>query len=640
MKADTEKRTKQKKQKRLTQRMQAKLGLVFCIVVGVLFVLAIRLGYLTGTDKYKKGALDLRSYVSSEIPSQRGTIFDRNGQILATSELRYTLIFDPFVVNTQASFADPTIQALSEVYELDANELKNILVEKKDSKYVILKRDLSYDDKVKYDDYLKTLDDNQKKLVKGIWFEQDYKRFYPFNELASHVIGFTDSDNMGVYGIESYYNDELTGTNGKTYGYYDSELNIVETKNEAKDGNNIVSTIDINVQRVVEKTIENFLSEYGAENAACIVMDAYSGEVLAMQSNFSYNLNSPRDLTAFFTEEEIKKMSDEEKVNNYYRIWNNYCVTSAFEPGSTYKPFTVAAALEEDIANGTEKFVCDGKEKFHGNVTIKCSNKYGHGELDMAGAIALSCNDCLMQIAARMGRDVFYRYLQNFGFSTKTGIDLPGEAVGQIFTKEQLNETELATSSFGQGFTTTMIQMAASFCSLVNGGSYYKPHVVKALRNSDGATVKKYDAVESYRTLSYNTGEYIKESLYQTVTDGTGKNAQIKGYKIGGKTGTSQKLPREDEKYVVSFEGFVENDDKCIVFYVVVDECHNEEMGSKSKTAMDLFVDIASSSLPFLGFYPEGEIDYKIDIAPEVKGYNPEKDEADPAVLSEEKKEQ
>lgn len=611
------------KKRKFLRKMQAKFLLVFCVIIIFIVILIVKLFSLAITDKYEKHALELRSYVSSEIKSKRGDITDRNGNIIATCELNYTLVFDPSVTTFMTDYIDPTIEALAQVYGLKRNDLREItdrnknLDNKDKERYIVLKKGLSYEEKAAFNEYVKNLDKDTRNLVKGVWFEDNYKRVYPYGSLASHVVGFAVNGNEGNYGVEQYYNELLNGKNGRTYGYYDTELNIVETVNPPEDGYSVVTTIDINVQRILQNAVEGFLNEYGANNAAAIVMDANSGEILGMQSNYSYNLNSPRDLSSFYSEEALDAMEDKEKLDALYKVWRNFCLSDEYEPGSIYKPFTVSAALEEKIVSTKDRFLCDGFETFSGNNKIKCHKVRGHGDISLAQSIILSCNDALMQIAAKEGKTIFHSYQEDYGIGSITGIDLPGEAKGHIFSEAQLNETELATSSFGQGFTTTMIQMASSFCALVNGGTYYQPHVVRKIVNSQGATVQKIDPLVVNKITSEATSEYLREALYLTVTEGTGKKAQVDGYMIGGKTGTSQKLPRDAEKYLVSFLGFIEDGNRCYIIYVIVDECANEEMASRSDTAVTLFLDIADRCLPYLEVYPEGEIDYHVEIITE-----------------------
>lgn len=649
MKEESVKIKHKSQRKPFTRKMQTRLLAVFFFVVGLLIIIIIRLGCLAAMDKYKKKALKMRSYITTEVPSKRGDILDRNGQVLASSEMYFNLIIDPSIITSgNKSYIEPTRDALVAVYGIDKDVIQKIIdennkegMEDKDKlKYKILKTNLTYDEKVAFQEYTDSREDGY--LIKGVRFEQNYKRVYPFGNLASQLIGFTVKGEGGNYGIEQYYDDILCGHNGKAYGYYDSELNIVETVNKAENGKNIVTTIDINVQRVLQNVIEQFLTEHGAKNAGALVMDADTGEVLGMASNYSFDLNNPRDLSKYFSDEEIKGMSDQEMTNELYKIWRNFCISDAYEPGSIYKPFTVAAALEENIISTGDRFLCDGHEDFPGDIKIKCSNKKGHGDISVAQSIMLSCNDALMQIAAKEGAAVFHAYQEDYCIGAKTGIDLPGEATGKIYTENELRATELATSSFGQGFTTTMIQMASSFCALINGGTYYEPHVVKRIENAQGATTEKFDSVVVNKTTSEKTSEFLKESLYLTVSEGTGKKANLDGYVIGGKTGTSQKHPLEEEKYVLSFLGFVESEEKCYIIYVVIDECLDPELASLSATAMDVFKDIAERSLPYLKVYPEGDIDYHIDIITdadimfsEESLYDPSQDEASPNVLGE-----
>ena len=641
------------KVKTLRHWMQGNLVVVFMVFVVVFLVLIGRLVFLSGEDKYEKSALAQQSYVSSGIPYKRGDILDRNGQVLATSDLIYHLILDPKVLLSKEENVDPTIKALVEVYGLNETELRAILVEKASSSYVVLKKKLSYAEKDQFTKYQEALEAEAKKNkeetkgeIKGVWFEEEYQRSYPFETVASHIVGFTVSGDVGTYGIEQWYDEELTGTNGRTYGYYDSSLNIQKTVKKAVNGNQIVSTIDVNVQRVVQHYVETFLNDIGAENVGVVMMDANSGEILAMQSNYSYNLNSPRDLSNVYSEEILSSMTSQEQVNALYDIWRNYCISDAYEPGSTFKPMTVAAALEEKIVSIEDEFLCDGREYF-GNtksIQIKCSNSRGHGKISLAQSLMYSCNDALMQMSATGGRDWFYYYQKHFLLGSKTGIDLPGETSGSLIPVENLNVTELATSSFGQSFTVNMVQMTSAFASLINGGTYYEPHVVKAIKNAEGATIKKIDPIEVSKTISVETSDFIRDAMYYTVLDGTATKAQVEGYVIGGKTGTAQKYPRDAGKNLVSFLGFVETEDRTVVIYVVVDEAHDEELMSKSSTASGLAASILEEALPYLKMYPEGEIKYKVEVIekddlitndvdnPE---YAPENNEVDPDVITE-----
>lgn len=638
-------RSGKKKVKKLKRWMQSNLVFVYCVIAVAFLVLIARLAFLSGEDKYEKSALAQQSYVSSVIPYKRGSILDRNGQVLAASDLIYHLILDPKVLLSKEENVDPTVKALVEVYGFNETEIRSILVEKPNSSYVILRRQLSYSDKELFAQYQEGLKEEEADKIKGVWFEEEYQRTYPLQTVASHIIGFTVSGDVGTYGIEQFYDEELTGTNGRTYGYYDSSLNIQRTVKEAVDGNQVVSTIDVNVQRVVQKKVEEFLDTIGAENVGVVLMDAHNGEILAMQSNYSYNLNAPRDLSSIYSEEELGLMSDQDKLNELYNIWRNFCISDAYEPGSTFKPMTVAAALEEQIVTTHSEFICDGRETFGENINpIRCSNSRGHGKVSLAQSLMYSCNDALMQIAAQEGRDIFYDYQTHFLMGVKTGIDLPGETTGSLIPVERLNQTELATSSFGQSFTVNMVQMASAFASLINGGTYYEPHVVMAIKNAEGATIEKKEPVEIIKTVSKETSDFIREAMYLTVQEGTATKAQVTGYVLGGKTGTAQKYPREAGKNLVSFLGFVETEDRTVVVYVVVDEAHDEEMMSKSSTASLLAASILEEALPYLKMYPEGEINYRVEMIRDEElttneednpEYDPENNEETSDVISE-----
>ncbi|HPU63161.1 MAG TPA: penicillin-binding protein 2, partial [Mobilitalea sp.] len=475
--------------KKFTSRMQARLLLVFCVITLLLAGLIGRLIYIMETDgeRYAKQVLSRQTYVSSVIPYKRGEILDRNGTVLARSELRYRLILDPENLLLNSDKIPTTIKALNDYFQIEAGTINKILEESPNSRYKILLDNLQLSQVEEFKKIIKE-DSN----IKGLWFEEKYVRVYPYNTLACDVIGFTSAENKGYFGIEEYYNEELNGKNGREYGYYDSSLNIERIVKKAQNGNSIVSTIDVNAQRIIQKHIREFLEEYGSKSIGVLVMDPNSGEIIAMHSNHEYDLNSPRNLEGIYSEEELANMTLEEKVEAMNRLWKNDIISSGYEPGSTFKPFTVAIGLEEAIITKNSTFYCDGLEHV-GGWTIKCNARHGHGELTLAETLMKSCNDAMMQISRLEGRDLFYKYQKYFSFGQKTGIDLPGEESGIITSLDNLNAAELATSSFGQTFNVTMLQMAAAFSSLVNGGYYYQPHVVKEIMNDQKATVKKID---------------------------------------------------------------------------------------------------------------------------------------------------
>lgn len=608
------------RKKVLTTRMQVNLVLVICIIVLLFIALIFRLVYLNNKDgeKYAKRVLAQQTYVSSVIPYKRGDIVDRKDTVLATSEKVYNLILDPKQTMEKKKGKDKdtrpykkaTVKALVDCFGLDEGELNKILKEKADKQYVVLEKKLSYDKVEAYNKYveeLKEKDKEKKTYIQGVWFEEEYIRRYPLKTLGSNFIGFTEKGNMGRWGIEEYYNQELNGSNGREYGYFDEDLELKRNIKPAVNGNKIVSTIDSNVQSIVEKEITKFNKDTGSANIAVMLMDPNNGEILAMAANSQYDLNNPRDLEPFFTKKEIDAMTEEEQLTALNSIWRNYCISDAYEPGSTYKPYTVAMGLEEGTLNGNETFECNGSYNVAGK-NISCANGKHHGVITLEQSLMFSCNVAMMKISEKGGRSIFAKYQNNFGLTSRTGIDLPGEAIGQTFSKERLNPQELATGSFGQGATETMVQMLSGFCSLINGGNYYKPHIVKQILNPNGATVKNVEPILMKSTVSKNTSQKLVEYLYQTVVGkgGTAKYAQVPGYTIGGKTGTAEKQPRKDKKRLVSFIGFAPSPSPQVAIYVLIDEPNVIPQGDSSH-ATKLAARILKQVLPFLDIFPETE---------------------------------
>lgn len=607
---------KRKKQKRLTGKMQATLMIVFCLfLVGILFVM-IRVVIVGSNTTYAKASLSQKTGSDTVLQYKRGEILDRNGIVLAKSDKVYHLILDPRLLSNNEDCIDPTVRALQAAYGFTEAEIKAVIEEKKDRAYYPLRKYMSYEERMLFDKYIAELPKEEdgsgnkdKGKIIGVTFEEEYFRNYPFGTLASHVLGFAKADGEASYGIEQQYNDKLSGVNGRVYDYYDSDLTVQQETIPAKDGMTIVSTIDSNLQRIVQRHTEAFLDEIGAKNVGVLMMEVNSGEVLAMQSNYSYDLNNPRSLEAWYSEEEIAAMDDDTFLNALYGVWRNFCISDSYEPGSTFKPFTVASALEEMIIDTEETFLCDGGEQV-ADYYISCHNQWGHGLINAAQSIMHSCNDALMEIAEREGREAFAKYQRRFLFGSLTGIDLPGEVAGILMEESQLNATELATASFGMSFNTTMIQLGSAFASMVNGGIYYEPHVVKEIRSSDGVVLEQIEPRVVHSTVSKETSEFLRDAFYLTVKEGTATAAQVEGYLIGGKTGTAQKLPRSEGKYLVSFIGCAPADNPKVMIYVVVDEAADEELQSRASIASSLAADILEEALPYLKIYPDTEIRY------------------------------
>lgn len=629
-----------------TEYMQKKLAITVLVITLALFALVLVLYNITknNNEEYSQIVLSQHSsYDSRTIPYKRGDIVDRNGTYLAVSDKVYNLIIDARQIMSgydretgTDKYLDATTTALSTALGYDKAELTNLIMESPDSPYIRYARQLTADQKEAFEkvkeemnaEYEKSKDANvQNKKVNGVWFEEEYKRFYPYNEVASTVLGFSSSDGtVGNGGIEQYYNSTLTGTNGREYGYLNDDSNLETVIKPAVNGNTVVSTIDINVQQVVEKYVKEWMDTVGSENIGVVVMDPDNGEVLAMATDRMYDLNNPRDLSGRFTEAELSVMSDEEKTEEWYKQWRNFCINDTYEPGSPAKIFTVASALEEGVITTGEGYFCDGSQNVAGT-PIKCVSYYsgGHGQMTLAETLMVSCNDAMMQIAAKEGKEKFYKYQDMFGFTQKTGIDLPGEAdtAGLGYTVDTAGPVDLATNSFGQNYNCTMIQMAAAYCSVLNGGSYYEPHVVKQILNSQGSVVKKIEPVLVRETVSQSTSDFIKEALFQTVYGerGTGKAAKVEGYELGGKTGTAEKIPRGNGNYVVSFCGFAPVDHPEVLVYVVIDQPHVEDQ-PHSTYASEVFAKIMEEILPYLNVFPvtETETDTADSSLPENEG--------------------
>ena len=666
---EEEEKRKRRQTKILPFYMQEKLmvGFVFLILLFAVLSSVIFRMVRKNSEEYSRIVLGQRQsgYGSRSIQARRGDILDRNGTILATSEKVYNLIVDPRAITSRSDdrYEKAVVDALREYFKGDerVDTVSSLLEEQKKlstgkkSAYFKFKEDMSFDEK---DAFQKFMDEKNaayrksgnKYEIKGLSFEDKYKRSYPYKELACNVIGFSSQDNSGgTGGVEQYYNNDLIGTNGREYGYLDSDTKLQSVIREASDGDSIVTTLNFNIQRTVEKYLQEWQKEdVGSKMAAAIVMNPKNGEILAMASTNQFDLNHPRELdktlypdallneygkkealkkykrehdgkeisedalSTVYTPEEISSLGAQVAWN---QMWRNVAVSDTYEPGSTAKPFTIAGALEENAIVPSTQFTCDGYIKISDGVhtwTIRCHKRDGHGTLDAEQALMQSCNVYLMDTAFQEGAENFVKYQHIFGFGEKTGIDLPGEADTKdlIYTADTLGKTSLATNSFGQNYNVSMIQMAAGFSSIVNGGSYYKPHVVKQILNANGTVIKDVEPELVRVTNSKSTSDFLKEALYQTVEQGTGRPAKIQGYHVGGKTGTAQKLPRSEKNYLVSFCGFAPVEDPELLVYVIVDTPNLEgEAQASASFATKIEQKIMKDALQFLNIPPQGETD-------------------------------
>lgn len=636
---------RRKRKPKFTKQMQVKLMVLFAFVLFILVALNIRIAYINvkSGDTYTRQVLSQKQYDSQTIPYRRGEIQDRNGNVLARSEKVYNVILDCYEINSDEDYLEPTIRAVVAAFgnssstedaekKITDEKVRSIITseDNADSRYYVLKKLISSDEKKTFEDSVSTsaegLSDAQieeRSNVKGVWFEETYKREYLMNTLASGVIGFSNSLNQGSAGVEAYYDDVLNGINGREYGYLNTDSELERTVIEPVHGNNLVLTLDVNIQQIVEKYIAQFDEEHadgpnseelngkGSKTTGVIVADPKTGEILAMATNHSYDLNNPQDLSDLYTDAEVSALSQTEEGQKELSDaladkWSNFCVSQDFEPGSTFKPVTVSSALESGALTGDETFYCDGGE-FVTDTQINCDNVYGHGEETLSQVIENSCNDALMQIAFKMGISDFCKYQELFNFGSRTGIDLPNESSGTVYSENNMHEVELATSSFGQSLTCTMVQELAAFSAVINGGYYYKPHVVGQITNSDGGVVKNVEPILMRQPISARSSSMLRDYLEATVSEGTGKKARVPGYRVGGKTGTAEKYPRGNGKYLVSFIGAVPMDDPQLVVYVIIDEPNVEDQ-STGGYAMTIAQKIMMEVLPYLNIPQTEEI--------------------------------
>ncbi|MBO5468628.1 MAG: penicillin-binding protein 2 [Lachnospiraceae bacterium] len=597
-----------KKRKRFLGRMQKKLFWVTVALTCGFAALVVRIWYINNKDgkRYEKIVLAQQSYDSIEIPYRRGDILDRNGTQLATSEKVYNLIIEPKNILQDDKVKKATISALTKYFDLTEAQIEEALSDNT-SLYKKMLKKLTYDQVKPFNDFVATKDG---KNVKGVWFEDEYERYYPYGSLACHAIGFTVSGNVGQGGMEGYYSDELNGINGREYGYLTEDMTLERTTKQPINGYNIVSTIDANAQNIVEKKIQAFMTETGAKNVSALVMDPNSGEVLAMANSNSFDLNEPYEDSAIayqFSSEngdvqaQIDALSDDERLDCLNKAWRNFIISDGFEPGSTYKTFTISGALEDGALKGDESFFCGGNLKV-ADTTINCHNHSGHGQVTIEQALMQSCNVALMHIAETEGRKTFAKYQDVFGFGKTTHVDLAGEAAGLVYPEEKLNPVELATSSFGQGLTVTMMQIGTAFCSVINGGDYYEPHLVKQIVDENGGIINNIEPTILRKTISSETSEFMRNALFEVVNNGTARKAQVAGYTIGGKTGTAEKLPRGNGKYLLSFIGFAPVENPQVMVYVTVDEPNVEDQASSGLGTI-IAQSILQELLPYMNIY-------------------------------------
>lgn len=508
------------------------------------------------------------------IPPNRGSILDRNNQVLAISTTVYNVALDSLqlaeVAQQYPEEQEKTLTTLCEYFpELDYNTLKQYVTVNPETGELYMNNHWKY--------LVKGIERSVKEELeamnlKGVYFEKSSQRSYPLNSSACHLVGFTRGD--AQWGLEGYYNSYMEGTPGRSFILYNGADSVVHQDYDAKDGDTIITTIDYNIQKIAEEVVAETAAEWPAKNVAAMVMDPYTGEIYAMAESHSFDLNNPNEIPEWETDtkytENWDQLSSEEQLEYLNTMWKNFCVSDTYEPGSIFKPMLVAAALEEGVITPNSSFQCNGYTDI-GGYRIKCHLVSGHGNINVEQIMVQSCNMGVIQIANLLGADKFYEYQREFGFGDYTGIDLPGEAAGQLHSKESIGPTELATMSFGQTFNCTSIQVIAAFSSLINGGNLVKPHVVSQIVDADGNVVLENDTEVVRRVISEKTSAYMRTALKATVENGLAKKLEIEGYSIGCKTGTAQQGSREtnDLWTLSNMSYFPAENPKYIVFTVI-----------------------------------------------------------------------
>lgn len=581
-----------------------RLTVILLLFIGAFLVLLGRTGYLKYAhgEEYETVAKNQQvNRYDTIISPNRGSIVDRNKYAMAVSTTVYNIVLDVRVlVEYDTSVQEKTLTALSEVLELDYQTLKGYTAidpsTKKpvlDTNWKVLKKGCSKEIK----EQLENME------LKGVVYEKDTQRSYPTGTSAAQTIGFIRNVS---WGIESYYNKYMEGTPGRSFVTYDVSGDIKAVEMDAQDGYTVVTTLDYTIQQFAEEAVKMAMESYNPENAAVMVMNPNTGEVLAMAQGPTFDPNDPAT-PVYLDDEDFaakwEEMSDDEKYEYLNGTWKNFNVSSTYEPGSIFKPITVAAAIEEGIIDPYSTYYCPGYATV-ADRKIDCHLRSGHGTVDVEHALAESCNVAMISIAQKMGKSIFYKYQKDFGFGEKTNIDLPGEvsAASLMYTEDRINATELATMSFGQSFNCTSIQAITAFSALINGGNLMKPYVVSQIIDESGNIVLENKPELVRKVISEETSDIIRKFLVETIETGTGKKAKIEGYSFGGKTGTAEQGVRGSGKHTVSFIGYLTDENP---EYIVLCVIHLPET----------YADGVTTAAPMMKSMIENLIKYK-SIAP------------------------
>ena len=565
-----------------------KILIVFIVCLTGFGILMGRLGYLMlfQSAHYTALAEELHERDRS-IKAARGRIYDANGTVIADNRTVCTVS----VIHSQISDADEVVKVLSEQLELDEVSVRK-KVEKISSREIIKSNvDKAVGDAIRVFE------------LDGVKVDEDYKRYYPFGSLASKALGFTGGDNQGIIGLEVKYENYLKGQNGMILTQTDArgvEIDAAaEGRIEPVDGNSLYLSLDMNIQKFVEQEARKVMEQKQAKKVSVIVMNPKNGEIYAMVNVPEFDLNDPFTLNVPI---DTSSMNSEEKQELLNQMWRNPCINDTYEPGSTFKIITAAAGLEEGVVSLTDTFHCPGYRIVEDR-RIHCHKVAGHGSETFVQGVMNSCNPVFIEVGLRLGVENMCRYFNQFGLLSRTGIDLPGEAGTIMHKAENMGEVELATVSFGQSFQITPIQLITTASSIINGGIRITPHFAVEVRNSEETVIEKLSWETGERIVSEETSETMRNILEQVVAEGTGHRAYLEGYRIGGKTATSEKLPRSENRYIASFIGFAPADDPEVIALITIDEPQGIYYGGT--IAAPVVANIFDNILPYLGIEKE-----------------------------------
>ena len=593
-----------------SKRMLKRILIMAVVIIFLMTTTVARVFYLTivrGEELSEKA--ETQQLKDTEITAMRGTIYDSNGNVLAQSASVWNVFIDP--LNIKDKQRDLIVDEFANLFGYDADEKKEFYDRTNhQNHYELVEKKVENNIKEKLSKFV-----SKNELGGCIGTEQTTKRYYPYGTLASSVIGFTGADDQGLSGIEAYYDEQLTGTNGRIITAKDAKSNNIandyETSIAATDGDSIVLTINQTIQYYLEKGLRETMNEYQAKGAYGVVMNCNTGAVLAMSSLPDYDCNEPYKLTYSKDKKAIKKLSDktakqEAESAAVQNQWRNFTVSDTYVPGSVFKTFVASAALEENVVNLNTTYNCTGSIQVD-KYKMKCHYHPGHGMQTLTQGLENSCNPFFITIGQKLGVHNYFKYFDAFGFTQKTNIDLPGEASPQYYKEDQYGIVELSSASFGQTNSLTPIQVCTGLCAIANGGKLLQPYLVSSIVDANGKTVKKTETKEIRQVISADTSEKVRKMMKSVVDNGTGKNGYVAGYSVGGKTGTSTKLGEskngEGDKYIVSFGAIAPSDDPEIAMLIIVDE-PNQDLGGGALCA-PIAAQVTQEAMNVLGIEPK-----------------------------------